>query len=594
MKNRNETIFSCLGLCLNKSGWQKFKIKKGSRSRGVEGSSEGEITKSLNPGTLESWTPFIPYFFVNLFSLGLIILPSLVFCEEIILERAETVEYKGSLLSAKNSEFTWGNKRFLAKNLLADISSKTIKAEDVAISSEGWHFLGKEIVGASDNLKIMDGWFTTCADKEPHYRFTSKRITLTKDKVKARNLTFRIMGIPILWLPTYSYNLKEAESPYTIELGRCNKKGVFLKSKYLFQQEFGDLCLSADLYQKKGIGLGAEIKRADAKANIDYVNDKWAVNSLFKSRNIVAKIESYKDQEILVDYLDQKPKDEMRNFLYLEKPSTSNIATIGLEDRKIWNGKNFKPESRLGIISFSSLPQPIGGLITDSDASFSTDGTSDGTSELTGKIGKGFSCGNLSFFQQAGFLVGYKENKADEALTQVSNIRGKLRERFEWNIGYNTSYSLEKSEMTERDIGLSIFADMGKARLKIGTEFDCKNNQKRREVESDVALENGLSLSFDGIYSEKRKERMSIGLAKERMDTCLSILAKEDEPLLFYPSLIIRPKQGISISATGYISEKEIRQIKTKTSFLIHCLKIGFNLSWRNEDLRVGLDLSLP
>ncbi|MDI6781322.1 MAG: hypothetical protein QME49_04350 [bacterium] len=520
----------------------------------------------------------------------LIILPFLVFCEELILEKAEIVEYKGSLLSACNSEFTWGNKRFLAKNLLADISSKTIKAEDVAIFSEGWHLSGKEIEGREGRIEIRDGWFTACPAENPHYRFTSKRITLTNDKVKARNLTFRIMDIPIFWLPTYSYNLKEAESPYTIELGKCNKKGIFLKSKYLFQQEFGDLSLSADFYQKRAVGLGGKIKKEEAEANLYYADEGLVASGLFKSHNIVARAESYKDQNILVSYLDQKPKDEVKNLLYLEKSFQEKITRIGLNDKKIWNGKNFEPESRLGVISFSSLPQPIGGLITDSEASFSTDGNS----ELTGKIGRGFSLHNLSFFQQAGFLVGYKENKADEALTQASNIRGKLWERFEWNIGYDTSYSLEKSEMTERNIGLSVFANLGKARLKIGTEFDCKTDQNEIEIESDVALENGLSLSFDGIYSSKRKERVSIGLAKEKVDLYLSILAKEEEELLFYPSLIIRPRQGVFISANGYILKKEIREIKTKTSFLIHCLKMGFNLSWRNKDLKVGLDLSLP
>ncbi|MFH0774898.1 MAG: hypothetical protein V2A53_05315 [bacterium] len=518
-----------------------------------------------------------------------LLFPSLILSEELILEKADSVEYKGSLLTAENPEFTLNNKRFLAKSLLADLSSQTIKAKDVDIFSEGWHLFGKEIVGEGDSLEIKDGWFTACPSEKPHYRFTSKKITLTKNKVKARNLTFRLKEIPILWLPGYSYNLKAAESPYHFELGKCSKKGIFLKSKYLFQQEFGDLSFSLDLYQKKGIGLGGEIKKEDAKANLYYADERWAVDGLFKTENITAKTESYKDQDILVDYFDQKPKDEVKNLLYLEKASSENIARIGLEDRKIWKGKEFEPERFSGFLSFSNLPQPIGGLITDSDVSFSTDGTS----QIQGKIGKGFSQGNLSFFQLVGFTAGYKEDTTDEALTQESNIRGNLSEIFEWNMEYNTAYSLEKKEMTKRDIGLSVFTDIGKARLKIGTEFDCKTSQSETEMESDLALERGLSLSFDGVYGKKKKERINIKLAKERYNLDLSVLAKEKEPLLFYPSLTIRPKQGLSISATGYISEEEIREIKTRASFLIHCIKTGFNLSWRNESLKVGLDFGL-
>jgi hypothetical protein len=47
----------------NKSGWQKFKIKKGSRGQGFKGLSECKIIESLNPGPLLSHI-----FFGNLFS----------------------------------------------------------------------------------------------------------------------------------------------------------------------------------------------------------------------------------------------------------------------------------------------------------------------------------------------------------------------------------------------------------------------------------------------------------------------------------------------------------------------------------------------
>jgi hypothetical protein len=517
-----------------------------------------------------------------------ILLPSLIFSEELILEKADIVEHEGDLVSATNTEFALHNKRFLAKSLLADISSQTLKAKDVNIFTDGWYFFGKEITAEGETIEIQDGWFTACLEKPPHYRFTSKRITLSKDKVKAKNPTFRLKEIPVLWLPSYSYNLKNDESPYTIELGKDNKNGIFLKSCYFFQQKFGDLSLSIDLYQKKGIGLGGKMKREDAKVNLYYADEKLALDGLFKNHNITAKAESYKDQNILVDYLDQKPKDEIHNLLYAETTFEKNIALVGFEDKKIWKGKGFESERRSGFLSFLSLPQPIKGLIVDSDASFS----GDGDSNVSGKIGKGFCWKNLSFFQSVGFTAGYKENIVDEAFVQDSNIRGKASE-FEWNVEYDTSYSLEKSEMTKRDIGLSLSADVERARFRIGTEFNCKTHQSEIEVESDLALEKGLSLSFDGVYGEKKKERIGVRLAKERIDARLSILAKEDEPLLFYPSLLIRPKQGLLISVTGYISEEEIREIKVKTSFPIHCIKTGFNLGWCNKNLNASLNFGL-
>jgi hypothetical protein len=373
-----------------------------------------------------------------------------------------------------------------------------------------------------------------------------------------------------------------------MELGRDNKKGVFLKSKYLLQPEFGDLSLSGDLYQKKGIGLGGQIQREDAKVDLYYADEKWALYGLFKNHNITAMVESYKDQDILVNYLDQKPRDEIHNLLYLEKPSEGSIARIGLKDGRIWNGKGFEPESTSGFLSFSSLPQHIRGLIADSEASFS----GDGDSNISGKIGKGFCWKNLSFFQLVGFTAGYKEDTVNESFVQDSNIRGKVKE-FEWNIGYNTSYSLEKSETTKRDIGLSLSANLKRVRFKIAAEFDCKTHQSEIEIESDLALEKGISLSFDGVYGKKKKERISVSLTKERIDACLSVLAKEKEPLLFYPGLLIRPKQGLLVSVTGYISEEEILEIKARTSFPIHCIKTGFNLDWRNKNLRLGLDFGL-
>ncbi len=111
---------------------------------------------------------------------------------------------------------------------------------------------GKKIFAAKK------GSFTTCPFEKPHYRIEAKRITIYLDeRIVANHVVFYIGNFPLLYLPYYSYSLKEDRPRVTVIPGKTKDWGIYVLTtwRYEFNDNFKGV-IHIDWREKMGIAEG--------------------------------------------------------------------------------------------------------------------------------------------------------------------------------------------------------------------------------------------------------------------------------------------------------------------------------------------------
>lgn len=188
---------------------------------------------------------------------------------------------------------------------------------------------------------LKDSSFTTCDFPVPHYRMRAKEFTImANDRVFARNVVLYIWEKPVLWLPYFTYALRES-NPWGFTLGSDTKLGAFLRVWYDYYQAtytpstVDDETMEAtsklrarlftDWFSKRGKGLGlnmaysfdrgrhqGEMKvygLSDSDRNIApssrYSLDWYHRSQLGKGFSWLLDVDYQSDPEIFYDVLDR-------------------------------------------------------------------------------------------------------------------------------------------------------------------------------------------------------------------------------------------------------------------------------------------------
>ncbi|NQT33245.1 MAG: LPS assembly protein LptD [Candidatus Omnitrophica bacterium] len=108
---------------------------------------------------------------------------------------------------------------------------------------------------------LKKGFITTCDLDAPHYRVKAHEIRVfPNDKVIAKNVTFYIGKVPVLWLPYYYHPYIQSRAKVQFMPGRSSDWGYFLLSAwrfYLRGDSKADIFL--DYRSSKGFAEGANI-----------------------------------------------------------------------------------------------------------------------------------------------------------------------------------------------------------------------------------------------------------------------------------------------------------------------------------------------
>jgi len=126
---------------------------------------------------------------------------------------------------------------------------------------------------SGDRVVIVNGEVTACGDDEvPKWSFKTARATIQlADKVKLRRPRFLVKGVPVFVLPYASVSLKRrdrASGFLTPTFSGSGEKGMrFSNAYYQTLGRSADITLRNDIYTKRGLGFGADLRtRANSRS----------------------------------------------------------------------------------------------------------------------------------------------------------------------------------------------------------------------------------------------------------------------------------------------------------------------------------------
>ena len=126
---------------------------------------------------------------------------------------------------------------------------------------------------SGDRIVVINGEVTACGDDEvPKWSFKTSRATIKlADRVRLKRPRLLVKGVPVVWLPYATVSLKQrdrASGFLTPTFSGSGQKGFRLSNAYY--QTIGrsaDITLRNDIYTKRGIGFGADLRtRANSRS----------------------------------------------------------------------------------------------------------------------------------------------------------------------------------------------------------------------------------------------------------------------------------------------------------------------------------------
>lgn len=162
---------------------------------------------------------------------------------------------EGDVVVTRGEDVLRGNK------VIYNFQTETGTAFDGSAKSGVWYAGGKEVRKISaQEVDIKDGYLTTCDLEKPHYEIHSKHVKMYLGKmIVAKNVTFEVGGVPILYLPVYSQPVKDNFPKVSFVPGHDKKWGTYLLSSYRYNLS-DDVKghVHIDYRQNKGFGEGAD------------------------------------------------------------------------------------------------------------------------------------------------------------------------------------------------------------------------------------------------------------------------------------------------------------------------------------------------
>ena len=128
-----------------------------------------------------------------------------------------------------------------------------------------------EKIGA-DTIIATNAQVTSCDEDVPKWSFRAKRVKIkTGDRARIGSSRFLVRRVPIFYLPYASVSLERSDRKsgfLTPTIGGSGEKGVRLSNAYyLTLGRSADVTFRNDIYTKRGIGFGADLRtRANSRS----------------------------------------------------------------------------------------------------------------------------------------------------------------------------------------------------------------------------------------------------------------------------------------------------------------------------------------
>ena len=183
-----------------------------------------------------------------------------------------TVEAEGELM------LEFGRYLFVGSRLEYDFQSNTGVIFEGRTALEPWFFGGKTIyLCPNGEYFIEEGFATTSENYIKDWQIEMEKALIDENHLlRAKNVTFRILGRPLFWLPSFKSNLNSIfDSPIRYSLKWGGRLGTRFGMIYeIFSWRRLQTFMRVDYRIKRGLGLGFETyyRSEDRKENLETIN----------------------------------------------------------------------------------------------------------------------------------------------------------------------------------------------------------------------------------------------------------------------------------------------------------------------------------
>lgn len=128
---------------------------------------------------------------------------------------------------------------------------------------EPWFATGETGTKVSNReFTLQNAYVTTCDLENPHYKIHGNEIRIyPDDRVVIKNPVVILWNIPVLWMPRYTYPLKDERSRFSFSPGYKSDFGAFLYMAYNFYQtENIKGTTRLDIRTERGVGGGFDVE----------------------------------------------------------------------------------------------------------------------------------------------------------------------------------------------------------------------------------------------------------------------------------------------------------------------------------------------
>jgi len=168
---------------------------------------------------------------------------------------AEIIEAEGNVILQTKDQ------TLMAKHILFDLKNKKGVLKDGMSVDTPWYYYGKSMYRLSKNDSLIEkGMMTSCSLDHPHYSFEASSIVIHLGKeLVAKNIIFKIGGVPLMYLPVYRRSLeKNKRASFVFKIGSNSFEGYYIKNILPIRWRMFNGSLSLNITSRRGMNGGID------------------------------------------------------------------------------------------------------------------------------------------------------------------------------------------------------------------------------------------------------------------------------------------------------------------------------------------------
>jgi lipopolysaccharide assembly outer membrane protein LptD (OstA) len=278
------------------------------------------------------------------------------------------------------------------ENAFYNFDTKLGKIIQATVKTDPYFAVAPEVEKSPAKFILYNGDITTCNLDKPHYYIHARKIEIIPDdKIKAKNVKFRVGDRTLLYLPFFNQSIKDRKEGFSFEPGMSKEWGSYLLTRYTYYLR-DDLrgTMHFDWYTNKGAGGGMDLQLISSDFGnglLKYyqinesLHGKGEVEPIFKDHkryktqyrhkwdsqdskdHFVMQINDYSDADFLKKYFYREYEKDAQATSYILASHNYDNATLSfmLEKRlnQFYSETERLPEIKLETVDFKIMDTPF-------------------------------------------------------------------------------------------------------------------------------------------------------------------------------------------------------------------------------------------